>query len=531
MQSSTREVLAEIRSALAHVVPWATDVLTLFEKAQWNVNRIEPADRANQFAPWQLYLTPPNYIRELFGFRPEVLALIAPGQKVQARDIQFAEQSIPRDLRLDRSIVWLFARDEDARIAVPPMVEGVGREYIISTRCDLSEISDVERWVRARLEQHFERGRIFEWGRPVREWQFFGRRDVVGKLERLLAKGNPIGLYGLRKIGKTSLLHALADRLIADRRALPVHVDMLKLSFAEKDKRGFARHLLLGLRESIGRWVEAHPEMQPIAVHVDERGGSSEAAAQHALEEALDHFDRVSGKRVKVYVFIDEYERLFGAHGFPAADGLDILDWFRSLNQQRRSGFNFVLTGLSRRLTRIPRFDGRQNPLLDLVTEMPLAGLSETEIYEMLNRLGRRIRIDFQPDIVSAIWAVTGGHPYLTRLYADRIDRASKVRPYVVTSGEVTRRRCEFDEEAENTLREIHDHLVEEAGVHVIEALRWLANEPEDRRAVLEVLELESVKLLNELGVTGDTEDGFRLGAFAEWLRRNSAPRHAAVGT
>jgi hypothetical protein len=43
-------------------------------------------------------------------------------------------------------------------------------------------------------------------------FSFFGRDAAVETLSRRIAEGRPVGIFGLRKLGKTSLLQALRDR-------------------------------------------------------------------------------------------------------------------------------------------------------------------------------------------------------------------------------------------------------------------------------------------------------------------------------
>lgn len=72
-------------------------------------------------------------------------------------------------------------------------------------------------------------------GRPVQtENMYFGRRDVLERIEKRLGPNNIIILYGQRRTGKTSTLFQLKDRIYKDK-AVPIFLTMQSIAGSGKE--------------------------------------------------------------------------------------------------------------------------------------------------------------------------------------------------------------------------------------------------------------------------------------------------------
>ena len=99
---------------------------------------------------------------------------------------------------------------------------------------------------------------LFAAGRPVLGWNFVGREQELRVLRGSLLAGRPVGLFGLRKVGKTSLLMSLRDQWLRDANAdgavvhaVPIHVDLLAVSFAEPNLDGIFKLVLTAMRQTM----------------------------------------------------------------------------------------------------------------------------------------------------------------------------------------------------------------------------------------------------------------------------------------
>ena len=84
------------------------------------------------------------------------------------------------------------------------------------------------------LRAHLPEFDLFERRDPVRGRQLVGRRKLIADLSSRLARGQAVGVFGLRKVGKSSLLGAVVETLDpasqgapdAEARAFVVFVDV-----------------------------------------------------------------------------------------------------------------------------------------------------------------------------------------------------------------------------------------------------------------------------------------------------------------
>ena len=90
--------------------------------------------------------------------------------------------------------------------------------------------------------------------------RFFGRTDELRELDRLISQGNRhIGLFGLRRIGKTSLLLELRDRLRLRPEVAPVFLDLELSAPAASAAHVAFRCVRCGGSNSRAAKPQAHP--------------------------------------------------------------------------------------------------------------------------------------------------------------------------------------------------------------------------------------------------------------------------------
>ncbi|MEM9492995.1 MAG: ATP-binding protein, partial [Myxococcota bacterium] len=425
------------------------ELLERLDRTQLSLRRAEPLPRSSPNhkvkRTWLLYCEPNSALREGFDLASELLVVLIPSHKAQARDIHRAERAILRDFRLDRGLVLVLARDGGAAKTLSQPARQTGRTYIFRSFADLLSVTAPQAWLRTVLRDEMGSGDLFAPGPPVFGWDFIGRKNEISAIMRHLRGGRPVGLYGLRKVGKTSLMRYARKQLIADsgaaldttddhdagkrRIAIPVHVDMQELGFAENDRIGFMRKLISATYRTLREL-----DLEPAQLGLPESLGKNKAVraldrdeVQRQAEDLIETLIEWAGEapqQHQLLLFIDEYERLLSDQGFPLRDGLILLDYFRGQVQSHPGTFNFLIAGLSRRLASTPTFlGGRQNPLLGFLVDFPLAGLTHQELHELMRKIGRRLSLAFSPEAHDLIWAESGGHPYLARAFGRFIDQ------------------------------------------------------------------------------------------------------------
>jgi AAA ATPase domain len=528
MEAAKQRALEVVADDLCFEVPEARALLGKLRSSGSTISRVEPDDARSSSGKhtWFLFVQPPTALRERFDLAPEVLLVLAPWPTTQARGITAAERILARDHRLDRGVVLHISKDPRAQHELHQAIGQTGRIYVPMTFDDVLGAADPEAWFRRVLGEHIAQSKLFASGRPVFGWDFVGREQELRALRGRLLDGRPVGLFGLRKVGKTSLLLCLRDQWMRDAKgdeavvhAVPIHIDLLAVSFAETNQDGILRLVLASMRQVID---ELGIELRK----VDERG-SDEHPRLHgqALRERVANvlqglldWSRQQPSRPPVLLLIDEYERLLGAASMPIDDGLDFLDFLRGLVQQHPRTFNFLVAGLRREPAAKSRYGSRQNPLFGFLVEDYLAGLDRTDMRELVRKVGRRLGLRFDHRAVEVLWTETGGHPYLVREYGGIIDAAVPVNERQVTAKTVdaslvTAFREQFHRVVDNTMQEISE-AIRELDPQALDALA---------RSGTEGLAVQTAEILCRYGILAPVSGGhrFRIAAFRTWLAHN----------
>ena len=107
---------------------------------------------------------------------------------------------------------------------------------------------------------------------------------------------------------------------------------------------------------------------------------------------------------------------------------MEVLGLLKDLSQE--SWFNFLPCGRTSALSRIPRWPEGDNPFVGLFQERFLEPWTREEMAELVNRLGARARVKFNDRAIERMWALAGGHPFLTRtlgsLVLQRLSKSPK---------------------------------------------------------------------------------------------------------
>jgi tetratricopeptide (TPR) repeat protein len=247
--------------------------------------------------------------------------------------------------------------------------------------------------------------------------EFFGRHEEIAEITRQIATNQQIGLFGIHKVGKSSLLAQLRQTLLSE---LP-DLEVLKVELAEEKRASdFYRKVLQQL--SHGR-----PESVPTAI-----------TSTQFRDRLYDHhlLNRKTRRGHKFLLIVDEYSQLFpdtnpagGVEGF-----IDILGSLKVMNQE---GWLLLLPcGRSAVLNRNAGWKQGENPFLGLLYPFYLGPLQREQAAQMLQTLALRARLEFQPEALDKIFDETGGHPSLTRAMGSQLLllRVSRITPQEVAS-------------------------------------------------------------------------------------------------
>lgn len=363
---------------------------------------------------WLLRAKPSQAVQEGFGLAPEILFVAVQGT-VQARDLQrAADEVIGSDLRLDSNLL-IVTDDRDK-----PLQERLDRLPGRGQRVAWVWGDDPgHQWplLSETLRKKLPTYDIFAESNPVRGLQHMGRDTEVANLGTRVARGEAIGVFGLRKMGKTSLVRAVTDELdpasgrvhfdadMAPSSACVVWIDAESLDRNAKAD-DVADELLAALRR---RMRAANVSFTPPS----QQGISGLKIAAEALLE--------NGARL--CFVIDEYDVLFEREGGlgPIPELSRIFRLLRAWAQQSQGFVSLVLIGRDPEHLSTPLLDGISNPLLAWFTPMWLGPLVPPRDTELLQKLGRRMGLDVGQKTAELAHQWTGGHPMLHRQFGSAL--------------------------------------------------------------------------------------------------------------
>ena len=251
---------------------------------------------------------------------------------------------------------------------------------------------------------------------------FRGREEELKKLSLALEEGKSAVVFGLQRIGKTSLVdkllsHSLA-RVGSTRRILPVRIDMFSAWESFTTDLVFMSAILEGVVRETGR------DSQRVRESVRELlfGSSSEEERRRKIRDVL------AGAQSRVLLFIDEFhdvERVFDRARLRKAVNPVDAGLFRWIGSLVKEGVVQLL--LSCRYKAIPMERKERLELFKLLVEVNLGLLDEVSAQALVqDPVAKVIRYDGQA--VKRILQLTGRHPYLIQYFCSELMNSSRVQ-------------------------------------------------------------------------------------------------------
>jgi hypothetical protein len=489
----------------------------MLERAGLTPTSVRELGTRDRRSSWVILTSPSDALVRHFELAPEVVVLCSPWDQIQANDVRRVEDEVFRtEIRVDPGFALVVTNDPDAEKRLGPVVPE-HRRYLFIRDAALQNAANAQSFLVGQLREGLGRRRLFDFRQPAAGPQFFGRERELEALERDVLAGHCLGVYGLRKVGKTSLLGQLARKLRYHRPSaapvLPVEVDLQKLPYTQRTARGVFEMIGRAVRAAQIGWSAAAPRTL-----VD---------AQQTLIATVEDAERTPGARV--VLILDEYEVLIGGR-VSAADGIEVLEWLRGVAQSHPTAFTLVLAGRNARLLAPARIGGRDNPMYRFLRSMPLTGLSAPDCRGMIRKIGARMALQFSPEALKLVADETGGHPGLARTLGDLVDQQvdpSTRNPAPVSAADVRRLFPKFAREVDEDMRELvnaavdFDPSAEDYLQHLAHGLPWVGGTVGAR--------LQDA--LVGYGVLEPDGQVFRIGCFGTWLRENlQYPARSAHG-
>ena len=271
-------------------------------------------------------------------------------------------------------------------------------------------------------------------------FSFFGRDVLIETLWHRISEGQPVGIFGLRKLGKSSLLHVLQERA-------PFPVALVSLETIDPDES--VADLYQRILDDLVRWtpVRVGLNWSPPTLATD----APTRTFVHAIRNLLECIEHARGQ-ARVGIFLDEIELIVPRPEHSGSDLSRYLSLLRPLRGLVDEGvsLSLVVAGLNPALNRFDDWHGERNPAFSLFEEVHLPPLAGEDCIRMVRSIGAQIGLVYSEESLQMISELSGGHPFLARqlcsLLYKRRDRRDKNKPIEVLEVVNTAQRFIYDD-------------------------------------------------------------------------------------
>ena len=293
---------------------------------------------------------------------------------------------------------------------------------------------------------------------------FFGkdRTNSISELYGKYRQGEHGGVFGLRRIGKTSILNLLKRRVRQDN-GVAVYFDMSMLHHQRWNS------LLHSIVERIENEY-AYSNLEADIVQLPEGFTLPEAASRYNEPKAPNSFGEdirslyhALGNR-RILLIFDEIEQI----GFTTSptehwkDGNDALYFWqviRAVYQMNPELFSFVIAGVNPKCIEISTINGIDNPIFNMLAPLYISLFDIGDVKEMLTSIGGHVGLYFEEEVFAKMIDDYGGHPFLTRRVCSMINseilKDGDERPFKVTKYRYSSRSEQFQSELESVIQQI----------------------------------------------------------------------------
>jgi AAA domain len=238
---------------------------------------------------------------------------------------------------------------------------------------------------------------------------FYGRHEFLQRLPAVLAQRQHVGIFGLRKVGKTSLTNQLRQRFGT---TPTVFIDCQE--FSARGEIYFEEILKQLHGELRAHRITRLPRMQAIIKSDDFR------------QQLLALFERweQSGQRGAFLIILDEIDKFLPSREVKNSEEIlaEYVRFFRVLRglAQSRQCLVTLVTGYRPDVNRRNRLTPSvgENPMFQSFQEEYVGFLGPADSEAMIREIGRWKRIEWDVDAAQRVFHYCGGHPLITRLFA-----------------------------------------------------------------------------------------------------------------
>lgn len=354
-----------------------------------------------------------------------------------------------KDREIDKFCIVLISKDQEAETKIREITNEKPdfRTVIPFIYEELATLGSGQAsiYIKRRLRKVFSTRDLFNNRNPLeKDTYFFGRQEVIQKLYSSYKSGEHSGLFGLQKIGKTSVLKALIRRLESNGETV-VYIECQL--FYEKHWHEFLCLIIKKIIENLQNSDQVR--YKPIRTLVDQLNPEClEYQENNAGELFAKHLELIhqSTKKTRILIILDEIENItFGlspeAHWRESKDYRKFWEKIRGVFQSKPGLFSFIVCGINSSITERHSLEEKGNPICPdnpirlLISPLYLSGFELSQVREMICCISKYMGLDFDDGVITSLASEYGGNPFLIRQACSEIYKISgKDRPTRITT-------------------------------------------------------------------------------------------------
>lgn len=371
---------------------------------------------------YQFIAKPSAIFSETFGLEFELLLIYSPYDSMQARTMQAINsffQSDPAKGRVENLICIIVSDALNAKDWVNTYATEYQdlRTYVVFNKDEL--ISSGKYSLVPEFRKQLSERDLFDVQLPLLDdLYFFGRQEILHRIQDNIRQCENSGVFGLRKTGKTSLLYKI-KRTVESANGGKVFIYDCKN--AKIRIRTWNSLLLLILKDLCSAYNLTQPT-------VDENSPLQ-------VVEELENIIKKIPKTQRAVLIFDEIEYISFLPPLDPHWEKDYFDFWHFLwsMQSTYRTLCFIIAGVNPKVVEISSINSIQNPLFNIVKVSYIQGLTRQDIYDLARRIGRRMGLKFDHTAIDYLHQRYKGHPLLTRLALSFENRNATQKPITFT--------------------------------------------------------------------------------------------------
>lgn len=358
------------------------------------------------------FLRPTEKVQEAFRLEREILVLISRYDNFDSRTLDFVDKLMfEYHNRLDKLCFILISNDKKIQSKIKELtLREPESRIIVPFHYDEFFNDKAQECVWNRLKEQFYGRDLFSFESPLQnDTYFFGRNEFVHFFYDKYRTGENSGLFGLRKIGKTSVLYALERQLTA-RDEFSIFIDCQDPSL---HKRRWFESLEFIIQKISFKLKSLHNLDLNMETDYSEKNASSSFVKD--LQKIYLSIDKK-----RILLIFDEIENLTFSlspteHWKSGSDYISFWQAIRSSYQANNYLFSFLISGVNPKIIESGEVNGFDNPIYRMITPKYLNFFNIEQVKEMVATIGNYMGLTFDEEIFTYLTEEYGGHPFLIR--------------------------------------------------------------------------------------------------------------------